>query len=426
MPDGSIEPANGPFTGLRVVEFGRFIAAPYCGQLLADGGADVIKVESIDGDETRRNGPIVPTEGRQYINKNRGKRSLAVDLRDPESRFAVQRLAAAADIVVANFRPGQSEMLGLHFEALSANNPRLIYAENTAYGRLGPMAEAAGMDIVLSGYAGLMNIGEEGPLPPAEPIIDYTAGLLLAWGVSTALYHRERSGRGQRLDVALLQAALVLQNNNINHIDAIDGWREEFVAYLKTAFADGRTWGEVVARRQQLQPTAPQRAYYGYLRTADGVMAVAAVARPLRLRMMELVGFEDRWTSEPGWLPDDARSYAKDLIDLVESKLKVQPTEHWLAKFAEAGIPAGPLRFREQLADDEQSWANGFLIRQEHDLIGGLTVVAPPVKFSETPLRARWASPTLGKHSREILAEAGLSAETVESLVKRGAVVANP
>jgi crotonobetainyl-CoA:carnitine CoA-transferase CaiB-like acyl-CoA transferase len=413
---------DGPFAGLKVVEFGRFIAAPYCGQLLADGGADVVKVEAIDGDDTRRNGPILPTEGRQYINKNRGKRSVAVDLGDAEARAAIQHLAATADIVVANFRPGQALKLGLDYETLSAQNPGLIYAENTAYGRQGPMANAAGMDIVLSAYSGLINVAESGPEPLGEPIIDYAAGLLLAWGVSTALYHRERTGRGQRLDVALLQAALVLLNNHVGHIDVADSWREEFVAYLKTAFAEGTSWAEVVQHRQQLQPTALLRVYYGFLRTGDGVMAVAAIARPLRLKMMEIVGFDDRWTREPGWLPDDASAYVRDLAATVEEILKEHPTGYWVAKLAAAGVPAGPMRFLEEMADDEQCWANAFLVRMEHDLLGGLTVVAPPVKFSDTPLRVTTASPTLGKHTREVLADAGLDTAAIEGLIRRGVV----
>lgn len=412
----------GPFEGLRVIEFGRFIAAPYCGQLFADGGADVIKVESLDGDETRRNGAIVPGEGRQFLNKNRGKRSLAVDLSDPDVAAAVRALVLKMDVVVANFRPGQAKRHGLDYESLSQANPRLIYAENTAYGRSGPMAEAPGMDVVLAGYSGLLNITADGPLPPPEPIIDYTAGLLLAWGVSSALYARERTGRGQRLDVALLQAALVLQNNHINHVDVIDGWREEFVDYLQGAFTRGDSWSDVLAKRDELQPHAPARVYYGFLQTSDGMISIAAMARPLRLKMMEVVGFEDRWSREPGWEPDDARAYTADLHARVEEILRTDTTENWYRKLSSAGIPCGPMRVREQLLDDEQVRANGFLVRMEHAAIGGLTVVAPPVAFSDTPLAVANASPQLGQHTREVLRESGLDAEAVDRLIARGAI----
>lgn len=413
----------GPFENLKVIEFGRFIAAPYCGQLLADGGADVIKVESLDGDETRRNGAIIPGEGRQFLNKNRGKRSLSVDLNNPDALRAVHTLARGADVVVANFRPGQARRHGLDFDSLSSANPRLIYAENTAYGRVGPMADTPGMDVVVAGYSGLLNITAEGPLMPPDPIIDYTAGLLLAWGVSTALYARERTGRGQRLDVALLQAALVLQNNHMNHVDVIDGWRLEFIEYLKHAFASGASWSEVLATRDELQPHAPARVYYGFLRTADGMMSVAALARPLRLKMMDVVGFEDRWTRDPGWVPDDARAYTADLLTKVESILATDTTARWCEKLSAAGIPCGPMRLREQLLDDEQVLANGFVVRLEHELVGEVTVVAPPVAFSETPLRVTSPSPVHGRHTRDILREAGLSDGEIARMVAGGAVL---
>lgn len=412
----------GPFEGLQVVEFGRFIAAPYCGQLLADGGADVIKVEPLEGDETRHHGEIIPGEGRQFLNKNRGKRSFAADLGNPTVLAAVRRLAKGADIVVANFRPGQAERLGLAYEQLAAVNPRLIFAENTAYGRKGPMAGMPGMDVVLAGYSGMVNVTADGPLMPPQPIIDYTAGLLLSWGVSTALYTRERTGRGQRIDVALLQAALVLQNNGVNHIDAIDGWRREFVEYLKKAFINGATWADVLTKHQDLQPHAPSRAYYGFLRTADGMIAVAALPRPLRMRLMEVVGFDDPWSRDPTLVPDDARAYADELVVTVERRLATNTTAYWCEALAAAGIPVGPMRLREQLIDDEQVLANGFVTRLEHELVGGVTVVAPPVGFSDTPLAAARPSPVLGQHTAAILAESGLSAAEIEALRVRGAI----
>ncbi|MGD9935368.1 MAG: CaiB/BaiF CoA transferase family protein [Dehalococcoidia bacterium] len=414
---------DGPFTGLRVVELGRFIAAPYCGQLLADGGADVIKVEDVTGDETRRNGPIVPGEGRQFLNKNRGKRSIAVDLGSADALAAVRSLAAAADIVVANFRPGRAEAIGLDYESLAATNTRLIYAENTAYGLEGPMAGAPGMDVVLAAYSGIAALTEHGPVLPEAPIIDYAAGLLLAWGVSTALYHRERTGTGQRLDVSLLQAALVLQNNAVNHVDVIDEWRPAFVEYLRQAFAEGKTWAEILEERLARSPFVVSRAYYGILRAADGALAVAALSRPLRLKVIALLGIDDRWVTEPGWQPPDARAHVESTVAAVEAALRRAPVSHWLGEFARIGVPAAPMRLREEMLDDPQVLANGFVTRLEHSLLGGHTVVSPPVRFSETPLRTGHASPRLGEHTRVLLSEAGLDAAAIESLLAQGAAV---
>lgn len=405
-----------------MVEFGRFIAAPYCGQLLADGGADVIKVEDVIGDETRRNGPIIPGEGRQFLNKNRGKRSLAADLGNPEVLDAVRRIAGNADIVVANFRPGQAEKLGLDYDSLSASNPRLIYAANTAFGTQGPMAGLPGMDIALVGYSGMAQFTTEGPLPLPEPVVDYTAGLLLAWGISTALYHRERTGRGQRLDVSLLQAALVLQNNSVNHIDVIDGWRHEFADYLQHAFAEGRSWDEILAYRESLQPFAITRAYYGFFRTSDGVIAMAALGKVLQRRVAATLGIEDRWVSEDGWLPEDAREHSQQVHEAASVAFAARPTAYWLERLQAAGVACCPVQFREQVLDDEQARANRMFVELEHELIGSHTVVAPPVRFGETPLRAERASPPLGRDTAAILREAGMEDAAIERLASEGAV----
>lgn len=413
---------SGPFAGLKVVEFGQYIAVPYCAQLLADGGADVIKVEPLEGDPSRRNGQVIRSEARQFLNKNRGKRSLAVNLDDPEVLAAVIALVTKADVVLTNFRPGQAERFGLDYPSVAARNPHAIYAENTAFGRAGPMAGAPGMDMMMQAYAGLAVVTEDGPQPLADPIVDYGAALLLAWGISTALYHRERTGAGQKLDVALLQAALVLQNNHMSHIDAIDGWRIAFVDYLKTAFVEGKTWAEVLAHREATQPHAFARAYYGFFPTRDGTIAVAAGGRVNQLRMLRALGLEDRWVTEPGWLPDDPSAHMDRTYGQVVAALRAQPTAHWVRLLSDCGVPAAPVRLREELLDDEQAWANGFLVRLEHELVGGLSVVAPPVRFSATPLAAERASPALGRDSRAILVEAGLDAATVERLLAAGVV----
>ena len=273
----------GPFDGLRVLELGRFIAVPFCGQLFADGGADVIKVEDLDGDQTRHNGPILPFEGRQFLDKNRGKRSLSVQLTDPDIRLAVKNIAAEVDVVLANFRPGLSEQLGFDYESVRERNPRVIYAENTAYGTEGPMADMPGMDIALQAYTGLAQMTDHGPEQITHPIIDYATAILMAWGVSTALYNREKMGKGQKLNVALMHSAMLLENNALTHVDVIDGWRAEFVTYLKRAFAEGKSWADVLEYRNELQPHRVMRAYYGIFDTSDGSVAVACNARTLRM-----------------------------------------------------------------------------------------------------------------------------------------------
>lgn len=413
----------GPFSGVRVIEFGRFIAAPFCGQLLADGGADVIKVESMNGDDARRNGTrISGTEARQFLNKNRGKRAIAADLSNPDILAAIRRLCEGADVVIVNFRPGQARKLGLQYEDLNKVNPRLVYATNTGYGSKGPLADEPGMDMVLQGYTGLAFCGESGPEPLPDPAIDYTAALLMSFGIATALYQRERSGRGQQLEISLLQAALMLQNNHINHIDVIDGWRHEFVDYLKQAFAQGESWSNVLERRQQLAGSQLTGSYYGFFRTRDGIIALAGGSRPLQARICDVLGFDDPWVRDPKWQVDDPHAHATRIMGETTSRIAAQDTAHWLAVFDKAGVPAGRVQFKEQMIDDPQAQANGYFVRMQHETVGGMTVVAPPLSLSETPFRADQPPPILGKHSREILREAGLSDVKIDELARAGVV----
>ncbi len=413
----------GPYTDLRVVEFGRFIAAPYCGQLFADGGADVVKVEPLVGDDARRNGTrLSATEARQYLNKNRGKRSIAVDLSSAEVRTLMQQLAASADVVLTNFRPGQAQRLGLDYSQLAPINPRLIYAENTAFGKRGPMASKAGMDILLQAYAGVATPTPDGPQVNGEPIIDYTAALLMAWGIASALYHREKTGTGQRLDVSLLQAALVIQNNSMNHIDAVDGWREEFVDYLKDAFSRGDSLATVIAQRETLKPQiAPP--YYGLFPTQNGFLAIAAGGLGLRRKVAQVLGIDDPGLTNLGFEPENVQAYTQRIRAQVIAALSAKTTQEWQLVFEAEGVPAGAVNLREQVLDDDQCWDNEYLVRLEHEAIGGMTVVAPPVKFEGTPMAVQGPTPTLGQHTREVLQELGLREAEIETLVSSGKIV---
>ena len=414
----------GPFAGLRVIEFGRFIAAPYCGQLLADGGADVVKVEPLEGDASRRNGTqLTSTEARQYLNKNRGKRSLAVKLRDPEVLGAIKKLVRRADVLITNFRPGLAARLGLDYETVATTNPRIVYAENTGFGHRGPLAGVAGMDLALQGYAGLAPLTADGPLPIADPVVDYGAALLMAFGISTALFHRERTGKGQRLDVSLLQSALMLQNNTLSSIEGVDDWRTDFVDQLQTAFQNGKTWSDVRDERARRDGSAAVRSYYGFFETADGMIAIAAGGPGLRAKMAELLGVEDPSLMGPSFVADDPDELIGPVYGEVTEKLRARTTESWIEEFHAAGIPVGPVHIKEEVLDDSQAWANEYFVRVEHETVGTVQLVEPPVKFSGTPL-ASTASPTLGKHSLEVLEESGLSKEEVAALIARGVVVA--
>ena len=417
---------GGPFAGLNVVEFGRFVAAPYCAQLLADSGAEVLKIEPTDGDQTRRNGPIVPGEGIQFVNKNRGKKSLAVNLRDPRALAAVRALVRDADVMIANFRPGLAEELGLDYETVSAEHPRIVYAENMGFGREGPLAAEAGIDIVLQGYSGLAPITEDGPLTIGNPINDYMAGVLMSWGIASALYTRERTGQGQRVDVSLFQASLVLQTNSAHHIDAIDGWRTGFVDYLHGAYERGADWAEIVEERQRRHPFLAPKAYYGFFNTADGVIAIGAPGNLLQRRILKALDIEDEFVTNPDWEPPaDLKAYQVARYDEMCAILRSQPSAHWVRLFHDAGVPCQEHNTVEEILDNEQAHANNYFTREEHDILGGMTVVGPPVGLSETPLASQGASPVLGGHTRELLARGGADGATIDAMIADGAAVAS-
>jgi len=393
----------GPFVGLRVVEFGRLIAVPYCGQLLADCGAEVVKVEPLTGDPARGNGVLPSGDSRQFLNKNRGKRSISVDLSNREVAPVIRRLVDTADVLLANFRPGVAERLGLDYPTVSSTNPAIIYASNSAFGSEGPRASDIGVDIVLQAYSGLWQASAGGPVPLRDPVIDYAAAMLMSFGVAAALYHRARTGKGQRLDTALLQASLLLQNNHLVRVESDRVWRSELSAWLGNAFAEGLTWKEVLERRGfgSAQP------YYGLLRTADGYLAVGGFGEAARAKIREIV---------------ESRSPDPESVIHGSEALRGRSTEEWLEDFEAAGIPAAPLRFPEEIFDDPQVAANGFLTTIDHPRLGQVEVLGPPLSMNETPLIPGSLPPDLGSDTRDVLKELGISVQEIARLEQIGAV----
>src|SRR6266850_873631 len=223
----SADTSSRPFAGLEVVEFGQFIAVPFCAQLLAEGGARVLKIEALEGDPVRQLAPLAPGETRHFLSRNRGKRSLPLDLRHPRAKDVIERLLARADVILTNFRPGLAEELGLDYASLAPRLPRLIVGSVSAFGRRGPDALLAGMDLVVQARTGLMaSLGkiEDGvPASGEAPVADYMCALSMAFGVAAALLRRERTGRGGEVSGALMMAALVAQNNSMVRVELVDG-----------------------------------------------------------------------------------------------------------------------------------------------------------------------------------------------------------
>src|SRR6058998_467386 len=260
-----------PFAGIEVVEFGQFIAVPFCAQVLSEGGAHVIKIESVEGDPVRQLAPLAPGETRHFLSRNRGKHSLPLDLRHPSARRVVERLLGRADVVLTNFRPGLAAELGLDWASLAPRYPRLVVGNVSAFGRGGPAAGLAGMDLVVQARSGLLaaggSVNDGVPTGGENPVVDYMCAMTLAFGIASALFRRANTGRGGEVDASLLMSSLVLQNNNMVRIDSADATTHAALDPGSPSCAppDGPTRSRRLSRRRSVRrrrstsTTAPTR-----------------------------------------------------------------------------------------------------------------------------------------------------------------------
>jgi len=407
-------------SGITVVEFGQFVAVPATGQLLADAGARVIKVEALEGDPTRAAGQIVPGVGRQHLNKNRGKYSVSLDLHRPEGVAIARQLAARADVVLSNFRPGLATSLGLDYDHIRQLNPKVIYAVNTAYGEKGDDAGLPGFDIVVQAYSGLYtsdNTVEDAAPDISLPYCDYMAACLLALSVMMALFHRERTGEGQQVSTSLLAAALYLQNQRMIQIDVVDTWREGFVKQIPSLRAEGKTWAEINSLAAAEQPYRLHRAYLNAYPTADGSVLISCSSRALMRKLLAVLEVDDPWVTDPNWEPPDVpQAYIEQVRQKIAAKLRQQSTAYWVRALHAAGVPAGEVRHWTEVPDHPQIRANDLLWSYEHELVGKTTVVSTPFKMSKTPPTLAFPPRLLGADTAAILTELGYSAEEIASL----------
>ena len=297
MPEGVDPPGEGaePFAGIRVVEFGQFVSVPFCGQLLAEGGATVIKVEALGGDPTRLLRQIAPLETRIFWSRNRGKRSLPLALRDAASRPVIDSLLAWADVALMNFRPGLDRELGLDPDTLRSRFPRLVSGSVTAFGKQGPEADLAGMDIVVQARTGLMAANGrivDGRPAPGDPVsADYMCAMTLAFGIASALLRRERTGVGGTVDVSLMHAAMTLANNQLVRSEREDaGAHAGILARLERQRRDGTGFVEQAEGMTSARAMPLLKVYFRTYDTADAPVAVACGSRSLRVRFLDVVG----------------------------------------------------------------------------------------------------------------------------------------
>ena len=409
-----------PFAGIRVVEFGQFVSVPFCAQLLAEGGAEVIKVEALAGDPTRLLRQVSPLETRTFVSRNRGKRSLPLALRDPAARPVIDKLLAWADVALMNFRPGLDVELGLDAQTLKARFPRLIAGAVTAFGKRGPEASLAGMDTVVQARTGLMAANGrviDGRPAPGDPVsADYMCAMSLAFGVSAALLRRERTGEGGAVDVSLMQAAMTLANNQLIRSEVEDTPRhEEVLARL----AEQRSAGVPFTEQGRAMTTARAlpmvRIYLRTFDTADAPIAIACGSRSLRVKFMATVGLVDEALDAPD--SEEKHDYYDQLTECVEAVMRTRTSDEWTRALNAAGVPVAAVKFPVELFDDEHARANRMFHRLEHPEAGDFTVLSPPVSMDGDGFRSREATRPFASETRGLLEEIGFSSTEIDDLL---------
>lgn len=396
--------AGGPLAGMKVIELAHIMAGPVCGLMLADMGADVIKVEKPDGDDTRRFlPPDIGGVSAAYLMMNRNKRGIALNLKDPDAVEVLKNLLKDADVVIENYRMGTMEKLGLSYETLREINPGLIYCEISGFGRTGPYANRGGFDLIAQGMSGLMSITGEGPgRPPVKsgaPVSDITAGILGALGVSAAYARKLITGEGQRVDTSLFEAA-------ITH------------TYWQSAitFATGTAPGPMGSAH-------PLNAPYQAFRTADGWLNVGAANQKNWERMLDVIESPELATDERFASNSGRMAHLEALTEVLNGKFSVRSTEEWMTLLEAAGVPAGPVLDIAEMHRDPQVLARDMVTETQHPTAGAVKTIGLPIKFSETPGAVTRPAPRLGEHNREVLTEIGYDSETIDSLCASGALV---
>ncbi len=386
--------------GVRIVDLSAIVSGPFATMLLGDLGADVIKVEPPEGDGSRRYGPpFVAGESPYYLSVNRNKRSLRLDLRRPEGVEVARRLAAGADVVVSNFRPGVRDRLGLGYRELAKANPALIDCQITGFGPDGPWADRPAFDMIVQGMSGLMSVTgspESGPFRAGIPIMDLAASLFGTYGILAALYHRSRTGEGQLVQVSMLESALALLTYQASR-------------YLLTG-EDPPLDGNRHAM------TAP----YGLFLAADGPLNICSGSEAIWMRLCRALGRPDL-ARDPRFATNPDRVRQRDELGAeIERILAAAPVREWVERLSSAGVPCGPVLTVGQALSHPQTEACGVVTELEHPTIGRLRAVRTPVSLSGTPASVRRPPPLLDEHGEEILAELGYTPADIERLTAAG------
>jgi crotonobetainyl-CoA:carnitine CoA-transferase CaiB-like acyl-CoA transferase len=399
----------GPLTGMKVIELAHIMSGPVCGMMLADMGADVIKVEKIPGgDDSRRFAPILEcgeTSGFMIVNRN--KRGVALNLKTEGGRRVLTRLLSDADVVTENYRAGTMEKFGLGYDTLKESNPGLIYCAISGFGRSGPYAAKGGFDLIAQGMSGLMSMtGEEGrpPVKAGSPVADINAGILAALGIAAAYAEKLRTGRGQMVDTSLFEAAL-----------------QQMYWPAANYFADGSISPKMGSANSTSAP-------YQVFRSRDGWINIGAANQNNYLRLLEVLGMPElagdpRFATNP-----DRMANREQLVLLLTERLQQRTTEEWMRDFDAVGLPAGPVLNIDEALSHPQALARGMITETDHPLAGKVKGLGLPIHFSgmqhdEAP--ASRPAPLLGQHTLEVLQRCGYTEQDIRRLQQENAIYAH-
>lgn len=397
------DPTSLPLSGVRVLDLTRALAGPFCTMILGDLGADVVKVEPAGGDMIRHWGPFDRGTSAYYLSGNRNKRGVAVNFRDPRALELLRDLARTCDVLVENFRPGAMEAMGLGYEALSAVNPRLIYASVTGFGRTGPAGGRPGFDQIAQGYSGLMSVTgtpESGPVRVGVAIGDQTAGMWCAIGVLGAIAERSTTARGRRVETSLLAGLIGLMSVQAQR-------------YLSL--------GEVAGLAGNTHPVISP---YGVFETADGPLNIAPATAEMWKRLCGVLELQ-HLVDDPRYATNAARiDRRQELKAVVEAKLKERSRAEWTERLLAADIPAGPINNLADVFADEQVVHTRLVEEVQHTELGSLRQVGSPISFDgRLGDSIRRAPPVLGEHTFEVLREHGYAQGDLDALAREGVIV---
>jgi crotonobetainyl-CoA:carnitine CoA-transferase CaiB-like acyl-CoA transferase len=394
---------KGPLTGCRVVELAHIMAGPVCGLMLADMGAEVIKVEKLAGDDTRRMlPPDIKGEPAAFMMMNRNKRGIALDLKTESGKKVLRKLLADADVVTENYRHDTMQKLGLGYEDLKKDNPGLIYCAISGFGRSGPYAERGGFDLIAQGMSGLMSFTGEGPgRPPCKvgaPVTDITAGILAALGCVSAYVHKLKTGEGQVVDTSLFEAGIVHTY-----------WQSAIA--LATGIAPG-----------PMGSAHPLNGPYQAFEAKDGWFTIGAANQRNWERLLDVMEVPEI-ADDPRFATNSERmAHLKELEDVLTPVFRERTRDEWLTRLEKAGVPAGPVMDVCEMFEDPHAQARGMIPTVEHAKLGPVRTLGLPIKLSETPGEVATGAPLFGQHTEEVLKEYGFDTDEIASFAEEGAV----